>query len=349
MFKRVHTFLLAALLVAVAVPAAWAALAPAPDGVGIPINPHGFPAFYADATGLSLEPCLPPPAGNATRTDLCLPSPVDPDNPESVALGVGDEFFFWSADAQAPPLVAGGNARLVLALEGAFGTATGAPADGQQMTFGRVRIRVDTPVAGTYTVTHPFGTQTFEVTDVAAGINVTEDIGSINPADPAAAFAGALGSNIGPFLTWPGFDTDPTLQVLDSVSGAVLEQYIGNPGVPHVVTPGPNGSIFRVVGPDGITTQTNLFAVAGKVNDPANDANGPHLFPAAPAANLFAVGPVNRLGDVGLPTLQQPEGIRTGVDVANYPVGFPLWYQDNAGTVAAPAPGFSSIRMECHF
>jgi hypothetical protein len=55
--------------------------------------------------------------------------------------------------------------------------------------------------------------------------------------------------------------------------------------------------------------------------------------------NLFAVGPVNRVGDVGAITPQQPAGIRTGVDIPNYPVGYPLWYQENAGTVDAPAPG----------
>ena len=335
MKKRLFSILAALLLVAVAVPAAWAALAPAPSGVGIPIDPHGFPAFYMDANNLQLEPCLPQPAGNSTRPELCIFDPVNTADPNSVALDVGSEMFWWIADAEAPPLVAGGKALLVLALEGAFMAET--PVDGQQMTFGRVRIRVDTPVAGTYTVTHPFGIETFEVTDVAAGINFTEDIGSINFTDPAIGFSGALAGEIGPFLTWPDYANDPSLQVVDT-GGAVLEQYVGDPNVPHVVTGSPTDTnFFRIVGPvgSGINVQTNLFTVMGKVFDPAV-LKTPHVFPPAPDQTLFAVGPVNRT--VSLDPAPLP-GVVSGAENLNYPKGYPLWYQENAGTPEIPAGG----------
>jgi hypothetical protein len=330
MYKSVRTLFLGAVLLLTAgfAPAAWAAL----TDLGVPIAPHGFPAFYQDSNGLALEPCLLPPAGNATRADLCILDPVNPTDPNSVDLGVGSESFWWMADAQAPPLVGGGKALLVLALEAAF--AVEVPKNGDQMTFGRIRIRIDTPVAGQYTVTHPFGSEVFDVVDVAAGINFTEDIGAINTLNPTLGFTGALGSDLGPFLTWPGYDQDPTLQVRDA-TGNVLEQYVGDPNVPHVVTSGPNGNVFRVVGPGGITTETDLFTVMGKVFDPTVVKTA-HVFPLPPGQNLFAVGPVNRLASID--TVPVP-GTVTGVERQGYPRGFPLWYQDNAGTVEAPEAG----------
>ncbi|HEX9833403.1 MAG TPA: Ig-like domain-containing protein [Mycobacterium sp.] len=341
MVKRFFSILAALLFVAGAVQTAWAAL----TALGEPIDPHGFPAFYSDGS-LALEPCLPPPAGYATRQDLCLFDPVDPNNPESVDLGVGAEIFWWAAEAQAPflPGVTKGKTLLVLALEGAF--AVEEPKDGEQMTFGRVRIRVDVPVPGTYTVTHPFGTQVFENVTVADGINYTADIGDISILNPALGFTGALGSAIGPFLTWPNYDTNSALQVreLDPVSGLptgpVLEQYVGNPNIASTVAGGPNGNIFRVTGPNGISTETNLFNIMGKVYDA--DVDPPrtvHTFPDTPPQNLFAVGPVNREGEVGAITPQQPEGVRTGTEFLGYPKGFPLWYQESVGTVEAPEGG----------
>ncbi len=331
--RKLYLVLLGILMMAVAVPTARAAM----EGLGNPIDPHGFPAFYR-AGGLSLELCLPPPAGHAAlRSDLCV---FDP--PPGGTLQVGGESFWWMANAQAPALVPQGKALLTLALEAAF--SEGAPVDGQQMTFGRVRIRIDVPAPGTYTVTHPFGTLTFANVTVIDGINYTADIGGINIINPALGFQGAMASPIGPFLAWPGYATDPTLQaraknpVTGLPAGPVLEQYIGNPAIPHVVTGGTNGNLFRIQGPGGIDVQTDLFTVMGKVYDPAA-TQIVHVFPNAPVPNLFAVGPVNRPGIGGAITPQQPEGLRTGQNFLGYPVGYPLWYQENVGTVALPAGG----------
>src|SRR4051812_17169167 len=70
-----------------------------------------------------------------------------------------DEAFYFSAEAE---MLVGGpagsaRARLILALEAAFG-GTGAVVDGQQMVFGRIRLRIDDVEPGrTYTATGPYG------------------------------------------------------------------------------------------------------------------------------------------------------------------------------------------------
>lgn len=326
--------------------AGWSAPAQAAlSARGPAVDPHGYPAYYQDANSLRLEPCLLPLAGapdplNAAQ--MCLGDPVNPDNPASVALGVGDETFWWMAEAQARPLVAGGKALLTLALEGAFG-GVGVAADGQQIAFGRIRVRVDVPVAGTYTITHPFGTIVFPNVTVADGINFTEDLGNLNFLFPEVGFNGALSSKLGPFLTWPNYAdpvANPGLRAVDPLSGALLAQYVGDPAVPHVVTGSPTGNnFFRIQGPvgSGIDESTDLFAVMGRVF--SGVVAPTHVFPAVPPQNQFAVGPVNRAGTVGAPTPAQPEGVRTGTQLSGYPIGFPTWYQANAGTVDTPTAG----------
>jgi hypothetical protein len=201
-------------------------------------------------------------------------------------------------------------------------------------------------VVGTYTVTHPYGSQQFVVGDedldgLPDGINYTADIGAANFLDPALGFRGTLNSPIGPFLTWPGYEENTSLQVRD-LEGNVLEQYIGDPNIATVVTDGTGRDIiFRVQGPvfggTPIDVQTNLFTVMGKLNDTADDAPE-RLFPGVPPRKLFAAGPVNR--PTTLDQLPLPEGITiTGTDFTGYPVGYPLWYQDNVGTIEEPVAG----------
>jgi len=64
--------------------------------------------------------------------------------------------------------------------------------------FARIRFFADVPTPGTYTVTHPYGVEVFEVTEVTTGreIQFTRDIGIGAPGD----FTGALKGDIGPFL-----------------------------------------------------------------------------------------------------------------------------------------------------
>src|SRR5690606_10052375 len=129
-------------------------------------------------------------------------------------------------EAEIDPLVEDGKALLVLALEATFG-GDESVVNGQQISFGRIRVRVDVPVAGTYTVTHPYGTLVFENVTVEDGINYTADIGASNFLYVEKGFAGALQSPIGPFLTWPDYLTNPAL--VDNITGI---RYVGNNQTP---------------------------------------------------------------------------------------------------------------------
>lgn len=216
-----------------------------------PIDPrHGFPLWYQDDKGVKLALCL-------DANGMCLSSPPDATQPASVTdtlLNFPGEAFWWSGEAGID-LPGGGRARLVLAKEAAFTVEDAAV--GKQISFDRVRVRIDGVTPGaSYTVTHPFGTATFEADDDGV-IDETEDIGcGAAPCDFKAALNGAVGV----FLRW-----DP------AVLPAAPAGYLGDPNVPHRVTGSPlNTNFFRIAGPNiggaGVNTiQTNLFTVSGKL------------------------------------------------------------------------------------
>ena len=137
----------------------------------------GFPLWYEDQHGLRLGLCL-------DANGLCLAPLPDPTQPPSVTdsiINFPEETFWWSAEARITRAI-GGKVLLVLALEAAF---TGDPAVGEQISFGRVRVRIDRLRPGkTYKITHPYGVLNNLVADAKGVINVTEDIGSLtSPAD----------------------------------------------------------------------------------------------------------------------------------------------------------------------
>ena len=84
-----------------------------------------------------------------------------------------DEFFYASATSENVPTAgcagtAPGRALVTLALEGAF--VNGDPAAGEQMAFGRIRVRVTSGLCPntTYEFRHPFGTETFTTDEAGA-------------------------------------------------------------------------------------------------------------------------------------------------------------------------------------
>lgn len=205
---------------------------------------NGYPSWYRDSLGQTVEFTAPPDPGT-------IFDPPDPNVPFSVQTGFGAEAFYWDANATIADLGGGNQAILVLALEAAYNTAD--PTDGEQITFARVRIRVDTPVAGTYRIIHPYGQKTF--TNVAAGrreINDTSDVGIGAPGD----FTGALSGQIGPFLKM--------------VAPPPPAGYLGDGATAATVTGSPTGNNFfrveQLVGgvfvPIG---QTDQFIVSGKL------------------------------------------------------------------------------------
>lgn len=322
-WRKVHLVMAGVLLAGLWLAAdSWAELV----GLGPPVQPHGYPWYYEDNTGLQLQLCL-------DDNGMCIFDPIDQDNPDSVALGVGDESFWWMADVDVRN--ANGRARLVLALEAAFG-GLGEPVIGEQISFGRVRVRFDAPQSGNYRVIHPYGQLNFSNVPGGERFVFTEDIGAIDFLNPEAAFAGALQSQIGPFLTWPDYATNPALQRV--VEGEPV-QYVGDPDVPNVVTGSPFGTNFfrieRETAPETwvVVYESDLFAVMGKVLSPNVMQPPLYVYGADRTPTLFAVGPVNRPGDVGEISELRPEGVRTGVLYEGYPVGFPLWYQEWAGDV----------------
>jgi hypothetical protein len=242
---------------AVAALAALGAAAPAHaelSAVGPVVPAYGFPEYYQDQSGLRLTLCV--------ENDDPFCSSVAPDpGPATVTsdpatTNFPDETFYWSAEALIDKRTVGVRARLVLAQEAAF--ANEAPAAGDQMTFGRIRVRVDGAQPGAdYTVTHPYGTEHLTA-DGRGRVRFTDDVGC---AGAPCAFADALETRIGPFLRW-----DPR------TPPAAPAGYVGNPLREHTVVGSPRGAafnVFRITGPDiggpgDDRIETHLFTVEGK-------------------------------------------------------------------------------------
>ena len=248
-------WILAVLFVGLAPAASFGALA-----AHGPINPtNGGPLWIQDTSGQTLELNLdfvhgisaPPVVGNAF----------------SQQAGFGEEGFYYTCDALMP-LASGGQALLVQAVEFAWLPGP-APAAGEQFIFQRIRIRVDCPVAGTYTVTTPYVTKVYNVvTPGVRAINDTVDLGGAPP-----TFPGLLGGPIGPFcrpdpanaanFTAPNVPV-PTLPAPGFIGTALSEvTIVGSPlGTNFFRVAGPAGSNL---GGAGINTVTQtLFTVTGK-------------------------------------------------------------------------------------
>ncbi|HYN94408.1 MAG TPA: hypothetical protein VES42_11220 [Pilimelia sp.] len=213
-----------------------------------PIAEHGFPAWYRDSNGVRLEACT-------TLDDpLCstLPDEVpNPGQPVSYPDNFPGEFFYQLAGAELA-LTGGAEATIGLDLEGAW--AQEEVIEGDQMVFGRVRIRFDAPTGQKYRITHPYGID--ELVSDDGEVNSTEDIGTT-----PGAFGGALNSRIGPFLKW-----DP------AVAPAAPAGYVGNPAVDHRVVGSPYGTNFvkidRIDPATGAVLaevgRTDLFSIQGR-------------------------------------------------------------------------------------
>ncbi|MEE8572341.1 MAG: hypothetical protein V3T20_03685, partial [Gemmatimonadota bacterium] len=243
-----------------------------------PLNEFGYPGHYADQDGLALDLCdestdVDPLCGNPPFGDPLgegLPFDAPPDIPSGNFWG---ETFYFLATADFT--FAGGDALMVLAIEGVWDNATEAIIDGDQLVFSRIRHRISLPnlpsSAGTYTVTHPFGVDVFEVTEadlaLTAGtrtINFTDDClhgvvnGTITPTcsvtlgDQFTNIIDPTRSRISHYLTWD----------VDAPPG-----YIGNLAILHAVTGSPCGTnVFRVEGPGipGGVAETTLFNLQGR-------------------------------------------------------------------------------------
>ncbi|MEW6488457.1 MAG: CHRD domain-containing protein [Thermodesulfobacteriota bacterium] len=300
----------------------------------------GFPVWYQDQNGLRLQLCLDQDTVNpADQTTVipCLTDEFFPGLPISFPFNFGSEAFWWFAGTAGTYLSSNGFAGQVIfdsALEAGFFNEI--PNDGQQVAFGRIRLRIDVPVAGQYRVTHPFGQVTYDIaTPGIRAINQTQDVGVAQPS--ADSFVAALGDgpvppeppalvsprvdddgpdrSIGPFLTTPG---DPASRVLlngnaylalpalvDPVTG--LEELLTVPvagGVNdffevELVDPAPG--FFLDAASASNTVRLEAFTLAGKVfNDGANLAPVAHpdRFGAAPNSSNEILYPLANDVDV---------------------------------------------------
>ena len=223
--------LLAAASVAGAVGVAAAAQGDPNDlrAVGPISTQNGYPIWYRDADGTEVELCL-------DQDPLCryLPTDVaDPNRPISFPDNYPGETFWWAGES----VIEDGLTKkvvLVMAVEAAFASGEVAT-PGDQVSFGRVRVRMDDMIPGaTYHVTHPYGEVDLEA-DEDGRVFATEDIGALTtPAD----FSLALDSPVfGNLLQWDA----------DAPAG-----YLGDPNVEHTVIGSPKDTnFFKVEGPAG--------------------------------------------------------------------------------------------------
>jgi len=328
--KRIKVGILALAMLFALIPAAQGAC-PA-DGatpfLAGPINPtdpadpnyNGFASYVQDTQGLALALCLNPA--------FCFFDPPIPNNAFSVKIGFGAEAFWWLSEASLTT-VTGLSALVTMAAEAAF--ITEEPTDGEQFPFTRLRLRADVPFPGIYTVTHPYGRETFVIPAVGAAQEIREsfDIEFM----PNAVNRG----RVGPWLTWDTFSNQagvPGDPLLD-INNDGLSDFVGDAATPHRVKGSPcRNNFFRIsaVQLNGVTPlnidpddedgdgsisskTTDLFVTSGRVF-PGNVAT-PLVVDAATYSrdaqgrvNVFATAPTTAVvtfsGGPNLPAGEQP-------------------------------------------
>ncbi|EJL95291.1 MULTISPECIES: hypothetical protein [unclassified Pseudomonas] len=245
---------------------AQAALFAVDPGPYTPSN-GGFASWYQDSHGRTLDLCLSKalssrvPSAPGAPSYMCslLPTPGVFDDAQPIVFPTNfpDEAFWFTGETALVDAARGIDLGYVSAIEAAF--AAEEPVEGDQVSFARIRIRVDVPTAGTYVITHPYGVDVFNIdTPGRRAINMTRDIGIGTP----KTYDGALKGDIGPFLrsvNGPYTETNP-------LTGAA-EQFVGDPNLNEAVTGSPfNTNYVRIEGPNGLDLRTNVFAVSGKLS-----------------------------------------------------------------------------------
>ncbi|PPK77047.1 hypothetical protein B0F87_102153 [Methylobacter tundripaludum] len=237
---------------------------------------HGFPNWYQDLNGTVLDLCLPNASDTgALQQNACLlVGPGLPDPPYSFPTNFPDEAFYFNATS-VMDMPAGKKATLVLALEAAF--SVGPVVVGDQITFTRIRLFAGVPEPGIYTVTHPYGVETFPVDAVSATGNrdivFSEDVGVAR-----GVFDGARHSRIGPFLqrsaSSGGAPLAPvTLNGAQFLSDGVATEFVtGSPfGTNYLEICGETAAGAPIIlgdqGISGTCIRTDQFSLMGRLHD----------------------------------------------------------------------------------
>jgi hypothetical protein len=246
--------------------AALFAVDPGNSGVYLPANGN-FASWYQDTHGRTLDLCLSKAVSSRVAgapgapAYMCLLNPnpgiFDDTLPIDFPTNFPDEAFWFTGDGSIVDAARGIDLTYVSAVEAAF--SGGDPLDGDQISFARIRIRVDVPTAGTYVITHPYGVDVFNVdTPGRKAINMTRDIGIGSP----KTYDGALKGDIGPFLR----SLNGPYTEINPVNGAT-EQFVGDPNLDEAFTGSPfNTNYIRIEGPGGIDLRTTVMAISGKLS-----------------------------------------------------------------------------------
>lgn len=223
-----------------------------------------FPAWYQDNNDLSLELCQSKalsPTGGYLCTLIPEAGVFDDTLPMVFPNNWPSELFWFLAETTIPAGAVNGYELevYVAGIEAAF--AGGPPQENDQVAFARIRIRASIPNnrRGVYTITHPYGVETIDVTQGGRrAINLTRDIGIATPGD----FTGALTGDVGPFLR----SASGNVTAINPETGDT-EIFIGDPNLPGPVTGGVNGvNYVEISGPAGVI-RSDQFVLSGKILD----------------------------------------------------------------------------------
>jgi Big-like domain-containing protein len=250
----------------------------------------GFPAWFQDTTGVTMEFCDLTSQAELTG-GWCTLIPPGLSYPETFPTSFFPEHFYWDTNTVVSDTTTGTRARLIMAIEAAF--ANNDPVPGDQMTFGRIRIFItNLPFTGDYTVYTPYGKSTFTGLQAGDRLFTTDDVG----VSCIGTFSCTLNTDIGPYLLpspTPGGPElppipdlvqgqDPAYDALlaaggttpypnngkkyladpgriGPVTGSPLAPFVGNDGVTY------NHNIFRIEGPNGWSLSTTDFTVTGRL------------------------------------------------------------------------------------
>jgi VCBS repeat-containing protein len=258
-----------------------------------PIDPtNGFPSWYQDKTGLTLDMCLP---ADQVETTWCLLPPIPNGPPEVFPTNWAIENFY--SDASSTGTSGNTKLSLIMDLENSFANGFNV-IPGDQVVFERTRIRISPlPFSGDYTVYTPVGIFTFPAQVAGDKIFFTDDVGLAAAGDFSAALAGPFPQFFLPSVTPGGPELppmpdlqpgqDPFFDAVAAGGGATPfpnngRRYIADPGRLGPITGGTTGiagqavytvndgttrdpNIFRVEGPNGFVFETNTFSVMGRI------------------------------------------------------------------------------------
>ncbi len=234
-----------------------------------PVN--GMPEWYQDEAGVRLLQCVDP----ADTSCIVLPGGTfGGTGPLSFPDNYPDEWFYYLAESDQVPtdgcggLSDPGSVAIRVAVEAAF--ANGEPAAGDQMTFGRVRVRASGLCPDTaYTFVHPYGVVSY----------TTDSAGSVKPS-PGTEDVGCLAAGGGTVCDWGLALQSRVLEGFvrwDPATGpAAPAGYLGDGVTFHAITGAPYthpgdsapANSFRVFRGDQLIGRTDQFAVMGKLGGP---------------------------------------------------------------------------------